>query len=51
MMKRGALIATLLARAAADAAFAMLVAQHPGARELCPGVYAVPPDAVVKEAE
>jgi hypothetical protein len=38
-------------KAAADAAFAMLVAQHPGARELCPGVYAVPPDAVVKDAE
>ena len=38
-------------KAAADAAFAKLVAQHPGARELCPGVYAVPPDAVVKDAE
>ena len=38
-------------KAAADAAFARLVAQHPGARELCPGVYAVPPDAVVKDAE
>ena len=31
-------------KAAADAAFAQLVAQHPGARA-CPGVYAVPPDA------
>jgi hypothetical protein len=38
-------------KAAADAAFAKLVAQHPGARELCPGVYAVPSDAVVKDAE
>ena len=38
-------------KAAADAAFAKLVAQSPGARELCPGVYAVPPDAVVKDAE
>ena len=38
-------------KAVADAAFAKLVAQHPGARELCPGVYAVPPDAVVKDAE
>ena len=38
-------------KAAADAAFARMVAQHPGARELCPGVYAVPPDAVVRDAE
>ena len=38
-------------KAAADAAFAKLVAQHPGARELCPGVYAVPPDATVRDAE
>ena len=38
-------------KAAADAAFAKLVSQHPGARELCPGVYAVPPDAVVRDAE
>ena len=38
-------------KAAADAAFAKLVAQSPGARELCPGVYAVPPDAVVRDAE
>ena len=38
-------------KAAADAAFAKLVAQHPGARELCPGVYTVPADAVVRDAE
>ena len=38
-------------KAAADAAFERLVAQTPGARELCPGVYAVPPDAVVRDAE
>ena len=38
-------------KAAADAAFERMVAQHPGARELCPGVYAVPPDAVVRDAE
>ena len=38
-------------KAAADAAFAKLVAQHPGARELCPGVYAVPADATVRDAE
>ena len=38
-------------KAAADAAFERLVAQNPGARELCPGVYAVPSDAVVRDAE
>ena len=38
-------------KAAADAAFATLVAQHPGARELCPGVYTVPADATVRDAE
>ena len=38
-------------KAAADAAFERLVAEHPGARELCPGVYAVPPDATVRDAE
>ena len=38
-------------KAAADAAFERLVAQNPGARELCSGVYAVPPDAVVRDAE
>ena len=38
-------------KAAADAAFEHLVAEHPGARELSPGVYAVPPDATVRDAE
>ena len=38
-------------KAAADAAFNRLVAQHPGARELCPGVYTVPADATVRDAE
>ena len=38
-------------KAAADAAFERLVAQHPGARELCPGVYTVPADATVRDAE
>jgi len=38
-------------KAAADAAFERLVAQNPGARELSPGVYAVPPDATVRDAE
>ena len=38
-------------KAAADAAFQRLVAQHPGARELCPGVYTVPADATVRDAE
>ena len=38
-------------KAAADAAFERLVAEHPGARELSPGVYAVPPDATVRDAE
>jgi hypothetical protein len=38
-------------KTAADAAFERLVASHPGARELCPGVYTVPKEAVVRDAE
>ena len=38
-------------KTAADAAFERMVAQHPGARELCPGVYTVPADATVRDAE